>query len=76
MASLTRDQVVQVVGNLEDDRIVEILATGANLEQLTEAFAWLTEDEYLGKQLRHPPAGVVAQLVDILEADEPGWDER
>ncbi len=76
MASLTRDQVVQIVGNLEDERIVEIIATGANAEQLTEAFAWLSEDDYLGKTLGHPPAGVVAQLVDILQADEPGWDER
>lgn len=73
---LTRDRVVEIVGELEDDRILEIIGTGATEEQLTEALAWLSEDDYLGQELQHPPSGVVAQLVDILQADEPGWDER
>jgi len=73
---LTRDRVVEIVGELEDDRILEIIETGATAEQLTEALAWLSEDEYLGQELQHPPSGVVARLVDILQADEPDWDER
>lgn len=73
MANLTHDRVVQIVGPLEDERIAEIIATGATIEQLAEAFAWFSGDD---RKLRHQLAGVVAELVDILQADEPGWDER
>lgn len=73
MANLTHDQVVQIVGSLEDDRIAEIIATGATAEQLAQAFAWVSGDDHV---LRLQLSGVVAELVDILEANEPGWDER
>jgi hypothetical protein len=42
---------------------------------VTEAFAWLSEDEYLGGELEKPLSGVVQQVYDILRADEPEWEE-
>ena len=76
MANLTREQVIHIVGDIGDDRIMEIISTGATADELLEAFAWLTEDDYLGAELERPLAGVVARLVDILTADEPDGDER
>ena len=78
MAKLTREDVVRIVGPLDDFRIARIIGTGATAAQLTEAFEWLAqEDDYLGAELRRPLAGMVAELLAILRADEPAApDER
>ena len=75
MAVVTHDQVLEIVGRINDPRIAEIIATGATPAQVTEAFAWLSEDEYLGGELEKPLSGVVQQVYDILRADEPEWEE-
>jgi hypothetical protein len=75
MAAVTHDQVLEIVGRINDTRIAEIIATGATPAQVTEAFAWLSEDEYLGGELEKPLSGVVQQVYDILRADEPEWEE-
>lgn len=75
MAVVTHDQVLEIVGRINDTRIAEIIATGATAAQVTEAFAWLSEDEYLGGELEKPLAGVVQRVYDILRADEPEWEE-
>lgn len=75
MAVVTHDQVLEIVGRINDTRIAEIIATGATPAQVTEAFAWLSEDEYLGGELEKPLSGVVQQVYDILRADEPEWEE-
>jgi hypothetical protein len=75
MAVVTHDQVLEIVGRINDARIAEIVATGATPAQVTEAFAWLSEDEYLGGELEKPLSGVVQQVYDILRADEPEWEE-
>jgi hypothetical protein len=75
MTAVTHDQVIEIVGRINDTRIAEIIATGATAAQVTEAFAWLSEDEYLGGELEKPLSGVVQQVYDILRADEPEWEE-
>jgi hypothetical protein len=75
MAVVTHDQILEIVGRINDTRIAEIIATGATPAQVTEAFAWLSEDEYLGGELEKPLSGVVQQVYDILRADEPEWEE-
>ena len=76
MADLTRERVVKIVGRLDDGRIAEIIATGATPAELMEAFTWLSSDEYLGGELEHSLRGRVAQLYEILAADQGEDDER
>lgn len=76
MANVSREQVIEIVGRINDTRVAEIIATGATPAQVTEAFAWLSEDEYLGGELEKPLSGVVAQVYEILRADEPDWEEE
>lgn len=75
MTKLTREDVLEIVGRISDGRIAEIIATGATPAEVTEAFAWLTEDEYLGGDLQKPLSGRVEQVYEILRADEPEWEE-
>lgn len=72
---VTRAQVLEICGRLDDMRIASIIATGATPAELMEARTWTAADDYMGEATRHPPAGRVAQLVDILKADEPDWED-
>jgi len=66
MTALTRDDVIAVFGGLDDCAVTEIIGTGASHEELTEAAAWIANDEALLRTGRPRAGGRVGQLVDIL----------
>lgn len=68
--TMTREDVVRVLGPVDETLIVEILATEASVGELEEAFAWLNADDVLGRQLRRQPSGKVAELCEILERED------
>jgi hypothetical protein len=68
MTSLTRKDVVALIGDVDDTVIADIIATGASAEELSEAHAWLANDEPLMNAGRPLPGGHVARLVDIMAA--------
>jgi hypothetical protein len=68
MTSLTRKDVVALIGDVDDTISAEIIATGASAEELLEAHAWLANDEPLMNAGRPLPGGRVARLVDIMAA--------
>jgi len=76
MQTLTRDQITEICGRLDDMRMADIIATGATPAELMEARTWLGSDDYLGAALRRTPGPRVSRLVEILKADETAeWDE-
>ncbi len=68
--TMTREDVIRVLGPVDDDVIVAVLATGATMEELEEAFVWLNADDVLGRQLHRQPSGRVAELCEILQPAE------
>ena len=70
MSTLTRDQVIDVAGPLDDIKVAEIIATGATLEELEEAVAWANGDNAPDEELGHPLAGRVARIYEILTVDQ------
>ncbi|WP_367142615.1 hypothetical protein [Mesorhizobium sp.] len=46
------------------------MSTGASFEDLREAWAWLNGDEALMGEGRPLPGTRVAELIDLLDADE------
>jgi len=68
MSTLTRKDVIAMLGELDDDVTAEIIASGATLEELAEAHAWLANDEPLMNAGRPLPGGRVARVVDIVAA--------
>jgi hypothetical protein len=76
MVSLTREQVTEICGRLDDMKIADIIATGASPAELMEARTWLVADDYLGGDLGRSASGRVARLVELLRADETDWDDR
>ena len=68
MSTLTRKEVTEMFGELEDVVIAKVIATGATSEELAEAHAWLANDEPLMNAGRSLPSGRVGRLVDIIAA--------
>ncbi len=68
MISLTRKDVIAMLGQLDDIVVAKIITTGATGEELAEAQAWLANDEALMNVGRPLPAGRVARVVDLLAA--------
>jgi hypothetical protein len=78
MKRVTRDDVIKVIGPADDVTIAEIIGTGATVDELAEAQAWIANDEPLMNDGRPLATGRIRELVDILaeieqsEADEDG----
>ncbi len=68
--TMTKDEVVSVLGPVDDMTAAEIVATSATLEELREAFAWLHGDEGARGEGRPLPGPRVACLIDVLEPDD------
>jgi hypothetical protein len=76
MKRLTRDDVTRVIGRADGVTIAEIIGTGATVDELAEAQAWIVNDEPLMNEGRPLATGRVRQLIDILvELDSNEEDE-
>jgi len=70
----TASEIRAIVGALDDSLIAAILALGATREEILEAQAWFTSDDYLHRELHHSLRGRAALVFDILEAALPELD--
>ncbi|MGY8661450.1 hypothetical protein Q3C01_03675 [Bradyrhizobium sp. UFLA05-109] len=76
MGHLSRDDVTKAVSGADDVTIAEIIGTGATIDELAEAQAWLANDEPMINDLRPLAQGRVRELVDILSELEQDDDEQ
>ncbi|CUU21968.1 hypothetical protein ABIB94_005291 [Bradyrhizobium sp. JR7.2] len=76
MRRLSRDDVVKTVDRADEFTIAQIIGTGATVEELAEAQAWLANDEPMINDLRPLAHGRVRELVDILSELEEDSDEQ
>ena len=67
---MTRDDIVSVVGPVDDVLIAELMATDASIEELREAWGWLNGDEALMGTGRPLPGSRVGELMELLEPDD------
>jgi len=72
---ITRDDLIKAIGAVDDVTIAQMIATGATVDELAEAQAWLANDEPLMNSGRPLATGRVRELVDILAELEPDDDE-
>jgi hypothetical protein len=69
-ATLGRDDVRGILGDIDDARIMDILALKPSLADLEEAAIWATGDGDVLAKSGRPLGGIAAAIVDILTADE------
>ncbi|KXF77008.1 hypothetical protein ATN84_13555 [Paramesorhizobium deserti] len=68
--SITREEVISVLGPVDDTLVADIVTTGATLEELVRAWGWINNDEALVKEGISPPTGRAAELIDLLSQDD------
>ena len=72
---ITRDDVIKAIGSADDVTIAQLIATGATVDELAEAQAWMANDEPMMNSGRPLATGRVRELVDILAELEPDDDD-
>jgi len=75
MKRVTRDDVIKAISDADDVTIAQIVGTGASVDELAEAQAWMANDEPLLNAGRPLATGRVRELVDILSELDPSEDE-
>lgn len=69
---MTYEDIVSVLGHIDDDLAATLVATGASADELREAWNWLHNDEALMSEGRPLPGTRVGQLIDLLVPDHDG----
>jgi hypothetical protein len=72
---ITRDDIIKAIGEADDVTVAQIIATGATVDELAEALAWIANDEPMLNSGRPLATGRVRELVDILSELEPDDDD-
>ena len=67
---MVREEVTSVLGPVDETLIAELIATGASLKELREAWAWLNGDEALMTEGSPLPDARVAALINLLQAEQ------
>jgi hypothetical protein len=75
MKRVTREDVTKAVGRADDVTIAEIIGTGATVDELAEAQAWIVNDEPLLNAGKPLATGRVRELIDILAELDPNEDD-
>ena len=68
--AMSAADVTAILGLVDDALVAEIISTGATREDLAQAWYWLNSDEALINEGRPLPSGKVAELAELLSADE------
>lgn len=66
----SHDDLTRILGEVDDAKIVEILALKPTLKEVEEAALWLAGDGDVLAKEGHPLGGIVAAIVDIMVSDE------
>lgn len=67
---LSKDDVVRLVGDVADETVIAIIATGATVDEIETAVQWYASaDDVMGKSGR-ALSGRAAAVYDILVAEE------
>jgi hypothetical protein len=75
MRRITKDDAIKAVGAADDVVIAQIIGTGASVDELAEAQAWVANDEPLMNAGKPLPSGRVGELVDILSELQASEEE-
>lgn len=76
MKPATATEIHQILGSLDDAVVTAILALGATQDEIREAQAWLSSDDYLHRTLHHQLSGRAAEVFQLLEEELPEPEQR
>lgn len=68
--AITREEIILILGPVDDPLISEIMTSGATIEELTLAWGWITNEEALVREGIPRAHGRTAELIDLLSDDD------
>jgi hypothetical protein len=74
--SLSREEIIALVGPLDDLKLAEIIASGASAAQITLAKTMLAGGEPLAASFGTEDEPQVARIYEILKSEDPEPEER
>lgn len=76
-SGITREDIIHFLGQIDDHKIVEILAVKGTYPELEEAAEWLAREGGAMGEAGHPLSGNIAAIYDVIARDPefPGEDE-
>jgi hypothetical protein len=75
-ARATHEDLVHIVGEIDDGTAAAILALEPSVAEVEQAFMWISGEGELVDRAGHPLAGKTADIVDILAAELPPEEEE
>lgn len=76
MTALTKSEIISIAGHIDEGRVLQILKTGATLEELREAVTWANADDAMSKTRHHALAGRIETLCEILQRPDSAIDDQ
>jgi hypothetical protein len=74
--AVTREDIIAMLGPVDDLVTAEIIGMGATIEELTTAANWVVNDEALMNMGEPLPRGRVSRLVEIMAALKEAEEEE
>jgi hypothetical protein len=75
-SSLGRDDVIRVLGELDDITVLDILALHPTVEDLEEVAVWTSGEEEVLVREGHTLSGIAAQIIDLLPSEPEDMPDR
>lgn len=69
-AAAAHDDLLRIVGDIDERKALEILALRPTLAEVELAAMWATGDSDVLAKTGHPLTDIAAEIVEILTADE------
>ncbi len=66
----TREDLLRLVGDLDERKVLDILALRPTVTEIEQAALWAAGDGDVLAKGGHPLRGTAAEVLDILTADE------
>ena len=68
--AITREEIISVLGPVDEILVAEIMASGATPEELIVTWGWATNEEALVREGIPRAHGRTAELIDLLSEDD------
>lgn len=64
---ITKREIIEITGPLHDEILAAIVHTGADLDEIRQAFVWLYENHHTHATSIHPMSEKTRQVYEILD---------
>jgi hypothetical protein len=76
MSKLTREEVIGILGRLDDVKLASVMALAPTKDEVIQAKLWLTHTDLRETGALGTPSAKVTRIYDMLRADTPlDWEE-